>query len=92
MALSPDDRVEYTVNVTRLSAALSMKAGHDKSLREIEALTGVSASTLSRLNRGEAPDMETFLRLCSYMDETPGTFFNRLVWRVVENTNPEGRK
>lgn len=49
--------------------------GHGFSLREAARRSGVSASTLSRLLRGESPDMETFAILCGWMRLPPGVFF-----------------
>lgn len=43
------------------------------SLRQVDA--GVSASTLSRLERGELPDLETFFLICAWLDIAPGEFF-----------------
>lgn len=37
---------------------------------------GVSASTLSRVENGKPPDMETFLRLCDWLEVPPSTFFH----------------
>lgn len=36
-------------------------------LRETAAECGVSAPTLSRIERGESPDLETFARLCRWL-------------------------
>lgn len=47
------------VPVDQLGAALSrIRAERDKSLREIALETGVSASTLSRIERGGTPDLD----------------------------------
>lgn len=49
--------------------------GAGYSLREIADLTGVSAPTLSRLERnGTTPDLETFFALCAWMDVSPACF------------------
>jgi transcriptional regulator with XRE-family HTH domain len=47
----------------------------ERGLRETAELTGVSASTLSRLERGEKPDIETFALLCERMGADPAVFF-----------------
>lgn len=45
------------------------------SLRELADLTGVSAPTLSRLERnGTTPDLETFFALCAWLDVSPAFF------------------
>jgi DNA-binding Xre family transcriptional regulator len=81
--MSEQERIEFELNTARLWAALN--AG-DNSLRELEALTGVSASTLSRMSNGASIDMESFLKLCAYLDMSPGKFFDRVVWRKAQAT------
>lgn len=78
------ERIEYELDTDHLMNMLYVKAGREKSLRDLEALTGISASTFSRMNNGTAVDMEAFLKLCAFLDAPPGQFFNRVVWRVVE--------
>ena len=38
-----------------------------ESLRETGAQIGVSAATLSRIERGEKPDIDTFMRICKWL-------------------------
>lgn len=78
-------RIEYSLNSNRLRYSLPV----DKSLRELEVLTGVSASTLSRLFNGQDIDLESLIRLCNYTDKSPGQFFDREVWEVVETKPAE---
>ncbi len=47
------------------AAALRTRRG-DLGLREVATVTGVSAATLSRVENGEIPDLQTFLVLCSW--------------------------
>ena len=59
------------------AASLEAKLTRNKlSLREAAKQCGVSASTLSRLLRGESPDIEIFGTLCEWMGESPGAFFS----------------
>lgn len=44
-------------------------------LREIQNYTGVSASTLSRLDNGKLPGIETLIQLCEVCDLNPSQFF-----------------
>lgn len=48
--------------------------GAGYTLREIAEQTGVSAPTLSRLERGTTPDLETFFALCMWLDVSPAFF------------------
>ncbi len=59
----------------RFAALLKAKRG-ERSLREVARETGQSPSTLSRLERMNTCDMETFLALCNWMDIPPHTFFH----------------
>lgn len=43
-------------------------------LREAAKQIGVSSSTLSRIERGEVPSLETFFTLCDWMDVSPADF------------------
>lgn len=48
----------------------------DTPLREVSAAAGVSTSTVSRIQNGGLPDIETFAALCIWMGIHPGTFFS----------------
>jgi transcriptional regulator with XRE-family HTH domain len=56
------------------SAALRTRRG-ERGLREVAAEIGVSASTLSRVENSETPDMETFLILCTWVGWPTSAFF-----------------
>jgi transcriptional regulator with XRE-family HTH domain len=60
-------------NRDRFVAALQDK-GETYTLREIADQTGVSAATLSRLERGTTPDLETFFAICTWLDVSPRVF------------------
>lgn len=47
-----------------------------KSLRDVAAETGTTASTLSRIEHGSVPEIETFATLCSWMSVDPSQFFS----------------
>ena len=47
------------------AAALRTRRG-DLGLREVATVTGVSAATLSRVENGEVPDLQTFLVLTAW--------------------------
>ena len=54
-----------------LGRALLDRRG-DKGIREVAAEIGVSAATLSRVERGYLPDLETFRKVCKWLDVDPG--------------------
>lgn len=57
---------EETLDTTRLAVALEMKRGR-RGLRSVAQETGVAFATLSRIERGHAPDVQTFIRLCAWL-------------------------
>ncbi|WP_460951722.1 hypothetical protein [Spirosoma daeguense] len=56
------------------SLALKNAIG-EKPLREIAVDACVSSATLSRLQRGNLPDIETFATVCFWMGADPSQFF-----------------
>lgn len=57
------------------------------SLREAAKQSGVSASTLSRLLKGETPDMETFATLTHWLGADVSAFFDH-EHTVIEDEAP----
>ena len=51
-----------------------------ESLRDLESVSGVSASTLSRVDNGTTPDMSIFMRLCESFKLQPGDYFIWVDW------------
>lgn len=43
-----------------------------RGIREVAAEIGVSPATLSRVERGNLPDLETFGKICRWLDIDPG--------------------
>lgn len=62
------------VDVPKLAALLRAKRG-GRGLRDVaEEIGNVSASTLSRLEQGNLPDVETFMRLCNWLGVSADDF------------------
>ncbi len=62
------------IDLEKLAAHLRTKRG-DRGLRFIaEEIGGVSASTLSRIEQGSAPDLPTFIRVCAWLRVSPEEF------------------
>lgn len=67
--------MKYCLNTDRLANLVREKRG-SKSLRDIAPEIGdISTATLSRVENGKMPDMETFLILCNWLDVPPSRFF-----------------
>src|SRR5438552_12957068 len=47
----------------------------DRGIREVAAEIGISAATLSRVERGHLPDLETFKKICKWLGVDPGEVF-----------------
>ncbi|HLN20727.1 MAG TPA: helix-turn-helix transcriptional regulator [Bacteroidales bacterium] len=62
------------IDIAKLSQMVKNRRGK-KNLREIAAEIGdVSISTLSRIEQGKVPDLDTFLRICEWLG-VPSTDF-----------------
>jgi len=62
------------LDTTKLSEMLKSKRG-SKGLRAISAeIGGVSAPTLSRIEQGNLPDIDTFLKICNWLEVSPDFF------------------
>ena len=66
------------------------KATEKPSLRDMEAVSGISASTFSRIDNGNKPDMDTFIQLCETFSLEPGNYFLWIEWTGVIKANSNG--
>lgn len=65
------------LDLEKLALLIRNKRGN-RNLRDIAAEIGdVSPSTLSRVENGKTPDMDTFLCLCDWLGVKPEEFFVR---------------
>ena len=58
------------MNILKLSKLLVEKRG-ERGVRKFAREIGISAATLSRIERGKLPDIETFGKLCSVLKVDP---------------------
>ncbi|WP_223265456.1 helix-turn-helix domain-containing protein [Nostoc sp. 'Peltigera membranacea cyanobiont' 210A] len=66
--------VNTYLDTERLAGLIRRKRA-TKGLREISAEISISAATLSRVENGSMPDMETFIVLCDWLQVPPGDLF-----------------
>lgn len=60
-----------------LAESLKLKRGK-RGLREIsEEMNGIGISTLSRIENGKIPDVETFLAICYWLGVSPNEFMKK---------------
>ena len=63
-----------SVDITRFAAMVKAKRAN-RPLRVVAAeVGGVTASTLSRIERENAPDLESFMRLCGWLGVSADAF------------------
>ena len=66
--------METTLNTELLAGMLKSKRG-DKGLRSLaEEIGNVSAATLSRIEQGKIPDVDTFIKLCKWLNVPSDSF------------------
>lgn len=70
--------MENIFDIQRLRKDLITNRVIDKniSLRDLASSTGISAATLSRIENAKMPDVETFAKLCVYLQVDPRIYFN----------------
>lgn len=56
-----------------LGAAVSRKRGN-MGIRSAAAEIGISPATLSRIENGRIPDLDTLKKVCRWIGEDPGTY------------------
>lgn len=66
--------MESTLNTELLAGMLKNKRAN-KGLRAVaDEIGGVSFATLSRIEQGKIPDVDTFIRICKWLEVTTDTF------------------
>ena len=63
-----------TLNTELLSSMIKTKRGKTGLRQTAEEIGGVSTATLSRIEQGNLPDVDTFIRLCHWLGESAETF------------------
>ena len=59
-----------TIDISSLSKLIIQKRG-TKGMREISNSIGISPATLSRVERGRIPDLQTFAKICNWLKIEP---------------------
>lgn len=63
------------LTLQNLGTEVRKKRG-ERGLREVAGEIGISAPTLSRVESGKMPDLQTFGKLCRWMEVDPGEILN----------------
>lgn len=78
-----------TLNTDLLASMLRDKRGKN-GLRSIsEAIGDVSVATLSRIEQGKVPDVDTFIKICDWLKVPTDTFVIRSQSKEVQNPTTE---
>ncbi len=73
------------INTDKLAVLMKERRG-ERGLREVAREIGdVSAPTLSRIEQGRLPDLETFIRLCRWLGMSPESFLNEQPDKSLES-------
>ena len=59
------------LTLQRIGPLLRERRG-DRGIREVAQEIGISPATLSRVERGKVPDLETFRKICAWLRIDPG--------------------
>ena len=78
--------MKNNLNADKLATLVRSKRGN-RGLRETAKEIGkVSPSTISRVENGKTPDMETFLALCDWLEVPPAELINSTEEKKDSNT------
>jgi len=61
------------IDTGKLSSMIKSKRGN-KGMRDVSKEIGVSAPTLSRIEQGKVPDVDTFIKLCEWLEVAADSF------------------
>jgi transcriptional regulator with XRE-family HTH domain len=68
--------MQSTLNKKLLASAIKSKRGK-KGLRETAAeIGGISLATLSRVEQGNLPDVQTFIKICKWLEVSTESFIS----------------
>lgn len=62
-----------SLDTQKFSEMVKSKRGK-KGLRQLASEIGISASTLSRVEQGNLPDIDTYLKLCEWLEVSSDYF------------------
>ena len=79
------------LNTEKLAAMVRAKRGRLGLRDAAKQIGNVSASTLSRVEQGKVPDLETFFDLCKWLDVRPDEFssIGSETTKETKTTTPE---
>ncbi len=80
------------IKISELGAVLKARRGK-KGLRVVaDEIGGVSASTLSRIEKGKLPDIDTYMKVCNWLGEPAERFYEDTPTQAVASDQTEQSK
>ncbi|MGF7219234.1 transcriptional regulator with XRE-family HTH domain [Spirosoma lacussanchae] len=83
--------MQHEINVNALGEAIQ-RHREDKKLTvraAAEQMESVSPSTLSRIERGSLPDLDTYMRICRWLNVDPAHFATEPIGKTKSERKPE---
>jgi transcriptional regulator with XRE-family HTH domain len=71
--VSQEKQIVESIRIDRLAQRIKEKRG-GTGVRATAAEVGISPATLSRVENGKIPDLETFSRICKWLNEDPSIY------------------
>ncbi len=75
--------MEVTFETLGITLA-KIRSEKEKGIREAAAEIGISPTTLSRIENGNVPDIQTFKKVCNWMGADPGAVLNSNASNVAQ--------
>lgn len=76
------------LTLQRIGPLLRERRG-DRGIREVAQEIGISSATLSRVERGKVPDLETFRKICAWLHIDPGDVLGKPGQEPSKERSPE---
>ena len=73
-----------SLDTQKFSEIVKSKRGK-KGLRQLASEIGISASTLSRVEQGNLPDIDTYLKLCEWLEVSSDYFTSKTIVTDTQN-------
>lgn len=83
------NNMEYKATEIKKDLITKRCIDNNMSLDEASKQIGISKATLSRLEKGKMPDMETFGKCCTWLETEPNKYF--LIFRKRQDGAIFGR-
>jgi len=86
--------MQHEINVNALGEAIQRQREAKKlTVRAVaEQMESVSPSTLSRIERGSLPDLDTYMRICRWLNVDPAHFATEPIGRTQSENKTELNK